>query len=115
MYQNRNIYQIPAVSSTLDPSLLNDTWLYLHNKARKNINVGPVAWNDDLAYEAQNYANKCIFHHAEIVEKSYEGENISLGKPSNEYNNINKIFTGWMSERNNCPSTDPYKIGHYTQ
>jgi len=94
---------------------MNDTWLYLHNNAREEAGVNPIIWNNDLATDAQNYANQCIFRHSDMAHSGYAGENISLGVPADKYNNINTIFSGWMSERNSCPSTDPYKIGHYTQ
>jgi len=106
---------LPAVSTSVSSSLQNNAWLNLHNDARKNAGVGPLVWNDNLANDAQNYANKCIFKHSDVAQNGYVGENISQGVPANKYNSINTIFTGWMSERNNCPSSDPYKIGHYTQ
>lgn len=108
-------YQIPAVSTLTPIPVQNNAWLHLHNDARQNANINPIVWNNNLANDAQKYANLCTFQHSSVARNGHVGENISLGVPSEKYNNIDTIFTGWMSERNNCPSNDPHKIGHYTQ
>lgn len=117
--QNGNTYPnwkvMPAVSSVISQKKINNVWLQLHNNARENANVRSIEWDEMLADAAREYAKKCTFRHSNDALNGYVGENISLGIPSEKYNNINSIFTGWMSERNNCPSFNPNSIGHYTQ
>ncbi|KAK4349061.1 hypothetical protein RND71_031816 [Anisodus tanguticus] len=90
-------------------------YLAVHNNARSQVGVGPMAWDTSLASKAQNYANSrrgdCNLIH------SGPGENLAKGSGD---------FTGrravelWVAEKpnynygtNQCAAGK--QCGHYTQ
>ncbi|CAI9756113.1 unnamed protein product [Fraxinus pennsylvanica] len=89
-------------------------YLAVHNAARARVGVGPMRWDEKLATDARNYANKikgrCLFQHS----NGPYGENLALGTTMTGHQAVNL----WVAERkdynyrsNSCSRT----CGHYTQ
>ncbi|CDP12737.1 unnamed protein product [Coffea canephora] len=92
-------------------------YLDVHNAARAQVNVGPIAWDDRLAAYAQNYAtqrmNDCQLMHS----GGPYGENLAAG--SGDFT-ARAAVNLWVNERqyydygsNSC--TQGKECRHYTQ
>lgn len=98
----------------------NDNWLKNHNRVRGELSINPVIWNDDIARKAEIYADKCVFEHSPIEDRTYNdeilGENLSFGDPYDYYDD-DKMFGLWEDEKQHYvhPSYPNEIQGHYTQ
>ncbi|KAJ1287633.1 hypothetical protein BS78_02G025500 [Paspalum vaginatum] len=91
----------------------------LHNKARADVGVGPVSWDDTVAAYAEIYAAQrqgdCALQHSD----GPYGENIFWGPAGTDWSASDAVDS-WVSEKqyydhdtNSC--TDGQECGHYTQ
>ncbi|XP_057845629.2 pathogenesis-related protein 1B [Cryptomeria japonica] len=89
-----------------------------HNRARSQVGVGPLVWDNTLAAYAQNYANKrkadCALRHS----GGPYGENLFWGS-GREYTPADAVRS-WVDEKKyynyNSNSCAPgQQCGHYTQ
>ncbi|GLJ27034.1 hypothetical protein SUGI_0529960 [Cryptomeria japonica] len=89
-----------------------------HNRARSQVGVGPLVWDNTVAAYAQNYANQrkvdCALRHS----GGPYGENIFWGK-GREFTPADAV-NAWIDEKQyydyNSNSCAPGKqCGHYTQ
>jgi uncharacterized protein YkwD len=112
---------IPKITTI--PKITN-IWVNEHNKIRKQVpgvdTLLPVAWNDDIAKGAQEYANQCKFEHSTQASRTFGknilGENLGMGSPSSMYNET-KMVNMWDSEKKlyMYPNPPDSNTGHYTQ
>jgi pathogenesis-related protein 1 len=105
-----------------------------HNILRKNVNVSPVHWANDLEQDAKKWAkflaekNSCNMMHGSQKERKNSGENLFWGSAimwSNGNREVQKISNSsvvesWGSENqfynyknNSCQAGE--MCGHYTQ
>jgi len=88
-----------------------------HNKYRSELNIDNLEWSENLAKEAQNWANhiakgKCNIKHS----NKNLGENIFWS--STPVNNVKEVVSDWASEKKYykfCKCCKGYKTLHYTQ
>lgn len=88
-----------------------------HNRVRKEVNVAPLEWSDELSAYAQEWANKLARTGAmkHRIDGKY-GENIAV-------NTIGTLTSGaeqWYAERKyfkgrSLSNSNLSKVGHYTQ
>ena len=105
----------------------------IHNKARKKVKVNKLEWSDELAKQAQYYAdylaetNKGLFHSKNLTFLN-QGENLymEIGFRVNYYDEFmwfDMASDAWLSEKKLfkrkfskfSPNSKHYKAGHYTQ
>lgn len=105
------------------------TILQLHNNARSEVGVPPLAWSDSLADAAQGWANVLmaqqngpLFFCHEPFSRTSQGENIAYDST------VRRGVTAWYNEKSQYDS-DPQKViilnppqgqnfrlwGHYSQ
>ena len=95
----------------------NNDWVTEHNRIRGDVGQKPVKWNQTLANAATDYANKCVFQHA---NQRAQGENLAMGSPSSRYDDKTMVRL-WESEKKDYRHPQPPRItspgetGHYTQ
>ncbi|MDX2230240.1 MAG: CAP domain-containing protein [Leptolyngbyaceae cyanobacterium bins.349] len=96
--------------------------LNAHNKARSEVRVSPLTWSNQLAREAQAWANNLASRnargHSEGKTRPGQGENIWYGT-SGRYS-FTDMVNGWKEEkklyRGGPVTKNNYRaIGHYTQ
>lgn len=85
--------------------------IQIHNNLRKNYQANPLKWSDNLAYNAQIWASKCVFEHSPYKW----GENIAIG-----YTNFapNLTYLWYQNEQCNYlknPNAPFAETGHFTQ
>ncbi|EPB86301.1 hypothetical protein HMPREF1544_06943 [Mucor circinelloides 1006PhL] len=86
-----------------------DTILTVHNNFRANHDAPPLAWNQELADFAYNWASKCTITHSE----ARYGENIA-GRTKDWEQSVK----AWYSEVSNYNYSNPGfapNSGHFTQ
>lgn len=109
--------------STADASSM----LAHHNKVRKEVGVGPLKWNNEIAAYAQRWADylakskRCDIRHRKPKEKEgeYFGENIFWGKSATEIKIVEASYS-WYAEKKEYQFSRfgderGAVIGHYTQ
>lgn len=109
----------PSPPGDLDPRLAEV--LDVHNEVRANAlptpdpPLPPLVWADDLAAEAQSYAELCTFAHDQ--NRGFVGENLFVNAPAGSQTG-RSVVLGWASEaanydydNNSCAGV----CGHYTQ
>jgi pathogenesis-related protein 1 len=101
------------------------TMLRLHNKARKDVGVGPLVWSDKLAAYAQKWADHlaatgCRMEHRPSSGKwkRIYGENLFMGTAG--YYGVGDAVDAWVSEKKDyhgkaLNSSNWHDAGHYTQ
>jgi len=102
------------VSSAIDETEAQKI-LDQHNCARRRHGLNPLKWDWQLAADAQQHADRCIWEHASAIGKGVpgQGENMSLamGRPVN--------VQGWLDEEAfyDCVNAKCRKqpCGHWTQ
>ncbi len=100
--------------------------LSAHNTARTAAGVAPLSWNNDLASEAQSWANELAQRgelvHSSRSDRGLSGENLWMSAPG--YYGPEDMIGAFVSERQHFrPGTFPnvsttgnwYAVGHYTQ
>lgn len=93
-----------AVSATAQKNILK-----VHNKLRAKHHAPALTWDKKLATYAQNWSNKCEWHHS----GGPYGENLALGYP-----NWSSVINGWYSEVKDYNYNSPgfsMDTGHFTQ
>jgi hypothetical protein len=115
-------FQTFAQVTPLDSSNIID----MHNKARKEVGVGPLAWSAELSNYAQQWADylssKPKIFHSKCVDFNGRaiGENIYWSS-SYEIHNITDAFRAWYDEKNQYTYSkikarnSRNMSGHYTQ
>lgn len=94
----------------------------LHNQERASLELNALQWSDDLAKQAQQWANAMAFKDEASHSGSGQGENIWYG--DNNSATIEDMFNLWLDEKqyfiasapvpDNCTQTWD-KCGHYSQ
>ena len=136
--QSSSMLQISYAQSRLDANTQN-VILNMHNQERANVQVPALTWSNDLARDAQNWANTIVSRnlrwdlcgtsqdpngtqcppHVPRDQANGQGENLAWG-----YNTpVVTLAQGWADERSNyVPGTPiagnlgwPNVYGHYTQ
>lgn len=116
--------QTAARSATTTPTLMKladrRAILDYHNKARADVGVGPLRWDEDLAGYAQQWAdhlaaNGCTMTHR---QRNRYGENLYQGT-AGHFTAVDAA-KGWESEKKlyrgeAITKTNYAPIGHYTQ
>ncbi len=102
--------------------------LSAHNKYRQQVNVSPLTWSNNLAKDAQKWANHLASLGGNRLQHDSntngQGENLWLGT-SNRFN-YTQMVDGWGQEKqyfipgifkpNRISSTGNWSdVGHYTQ
>lgn len=87
-----------------------------HNCARKRYALKPLVWNWELAANAQEHADRCIWEHASKIGLGVPGQGENLSLAMNRPVNVD----GWLAEEKNydCSSgrcTPATICGHWTQ
>jgi len=84
--------------------------LGLHNKMRCTVGAEKLKWNQNLANQAQNHANKCVFSHSNSYSAGIRaGENLATGT------DIGMAAWMWYTEyTQQNPATGGSKTGHFT-
>jgi hypothetical protein len=102
-----------------------DTMLASHNRYRTELNLPPLRWSDQLAQNAQGWANELAAQGGRRLVHSQgtgEGENLWMG--TSGYFSYDDMVTGWGDEKRYFrPGTFPNvsttgnwaDVGHYTQ
>jgi pathogenesis-related protein 1 len=92
-----------------------DTILEIHNNERAAVSVPPLVWSDNLAADAQNWANQLSpttgLVHAQGIN---QGENLWSGTAFTTAQQVQS----WVNEKNNydgSPIGSTRGTGHYTQ
>jgi pathogenesis-related protein 1 len=124
--------------STIDKASDEQAGLDRHNQIRAEVfSNSPLAWSDEIAVLAQNYANKLAangrFEHDSAKYKYSYGENLYASKkPLNEIATYEEAVNSWYVEKdyydydtNSCSIDKDHKVtvnsssydtcGHYTQ
>ncbi|KAL6219147.1 hypothetical protein ACLB2K_012353 [Fragaria x ananassa] len=103
----------PKVPASLNP---NQDFLDEHNKARAEVGVGPMKWNDTLAAYAQDYANKKIENCEMVHSEGPYGECLAEGYGDMTGAEATKF---WVTEKENYDyasnTCTKDECGHYTQ
>ena len=94
----------------------------LHNQQRASLGLPDLEWSDELAKQAQQWANAMAFKDEASHSGSGQGENIWFGE--NNSATIEDMFQLWLNEKqffiesqpvpDNC-SESWEKCGHYSQ
>ncbi|MFN3910868.1 CAP domain-containing protein [Hyphomonas sp.] len=105
---------------------LSGQMLTVHNRERAEVGAAPLVWNDDLARDAQRWADHLaatgVLEHAGRDENPNSGENLSMGSAGGY--SMAQLAQGWADEKalfqfGTFPdvSTDGNwaSVGHYTQ
>ncbi|WP_225906637.1 MULTISPECIES: CAP domain-containing protein [Thermoleptolyngbya] len=102
-----------------------DTMLASHNRYRTELNLPPLRWSDQLAQNAQGWANELAARGGRRLVHSQgtgEGENLWMG--TSGYFSYDDMVAGWGDEKRHFrPGTFPNvsttgnwaDVGHYTQ
>jgi uncharacterized protein YkwD len=100
----------PAVSSAI---------VEAHNSVRNKVGVPPLAWSDELAQVAQNWAERLVgsgaFEHSRTGKY---GENIFEVSGTGWTSNAQEVVGNWAAESGNYQyptNTCTGVCGHYTQ
>lgn len=96
-------------------------WLNAHNKARKEVGVGPLLWDKGLADLAENYARELAQRCQGLVHsKSGYGENLAAKWGGKPLESMAVPVGWWVNEKqhynyktNSCARGKV--CGHYTQ
>jgi len=101
-----------------------NAWTVEHDRIRKDVGLGPVTWNEQIASGAKTYAENCEFQHSDnsnrMIGKIILGENLSWGTPYSMYDDARMVQL-WESEKDfydhpQYPSQSTKgETGHYTQ
>ena len=110
--------EVPAAVPTIPtPSHPHQDFIDEHNKARAEVGVGPITWNDTLAAYAQKYADSKIDTCEMVHSEGPYGENLAEGHGEMTGAQAVKF---WVTEKDNydyasnkCVGDD--ECGHYTQ
>jgi pathogenesis-related protein 1 len=114
-----------TICSQLSPAEAKELVAY-HNKARKDVGVGPVTWSPKIAEFAQAWADECA-RTGEVKHRPREGEfaqkygeNLAYGFGPTY--GVMKGAAGWYAEIKSYTPGDPVPrtppkdaTGHYTQ
>jgi hypothetical protein len=96
--------------------------LALHNKARADVGVPPLAWDEALADEARLHAaamaGEGLFRHGKAPKLEGQGENLFMGT-AGAYT-IDEMIGAWTRERTLLRGPGEWlasfpAVGHYTQ
>lgn len=99
--------------------------LAAHNRYRAELDLPPLQWSDELAQNAQGWADELAERGGRRLEHSQgsgEGENLWMG--TSGYFSYNDMVTGWGDEKRyfrpgifpNVSTTGNWAdVGHYTQ
>lgn len=97
----------------------------LHNKARADVGVGPLAWSKNLAMYAQAWADHLASTNCRLEHRPHSGqwkqkhgENLLIGTVG--YHSVVDAVRAWESEKSvyhgeAINSSNWYPSGHYTQ
>lgn len=94
----------------------------LHNEERASLGLNDLQWSDELAGQAQQWANAMAFKDQASHSGSGYGENIWFG--DNNSATIEEMFELWLSEKQYFIESQPVpdncsqswdKCGHYSQ
>jgi len=101
------------------------TLLNLHNKARADVGVGPLAWSKNLAEYAQSWADhlaatNCRMEHRPDSGKWKQGHGENLFMGTAGYYSVTDAVRAWEKEKSlyhGAPlnASNWYPSGHYTQ
>ena len=100
-----------------------------HNAYRNEVGIPPLAWSDDLAKYAQNWANELVKRDCKMQHRPYDdsdpwkqlyGENIYWGGGTNWSPTVLDAVADWGTERKNFNFNSKAckggaTCGHYTQ
>ena len=94
-------------------------FLAAHNRARAEVGVGPMRWDENVAAYARNYANIRSRDCALVHSQGPFGENIAMS--TGDFSGTSAVAM-WVSEKsiydynsNTCIGGDPWACLHYTQ
>jgi hypothetical protein len=118
--------QSPAVAAANIASQFPTRVLAMHNAARAQAGVQPLAWDQALGQAAASYAMQLAltnsFHHSDRRTRPDSGENLWMG--TRGAFSYESMVGGWASERRDfVPGIFPAvsrsgnweNVGHYTQ
>lgn len=107
-----------------DDALMKSVMLSTHNRARRQVGVAPVTWNDTLAADARVHAQWMArtgkFEHSK--SRNNQGENLWMG--SLGAYNYAEMSGSWIAEKQyykdapspgNSTTGNWADVGHYTQ
>ncbi|KAM6576803.1 hypothetical protein CsatB_028640 [Cannabis sativa] len=97
-------------------------YLALHNRARAQVGVGPMRWDNTVAAYAQNYANQLAWGDCSLTHSGGNyGENLAGGRGGFQLSGADAVRM-WVDEKsmydynsNTCLSENPWACLHYTQ
>jgi hypothetical protein len=96
--------------------------LALHNRARAEVEVPPLAWDETLVDEARLHAARIagerLFRHGKVPKIEGQGENLFMGT-AGAYS-IDEMIGAWVQERVLLRGPGEWlesfpAVGHYTQ
>ena len=115
----------PALAAPVSATV-RDQLLAAHNIERDRLGLPRLTWNDDLAADAQPWADHLValraLEHAPRDNARLEGENLWMGTAG--YYRPAQMVGGWAGERADfrygvfpdvSASGQWHKVGHYTQ
>jgi uncharacterized protein YkwD len=109
----------PVASSGLQLSPMAADMVSLHNAVRKRVGVGPIAWSDELAGVAQEWANRLIAN-GQFVHSQNANYGENLFEIQGAAATPNMVVKAWADEApdynytaNACVGSK--MCGHYTQ
>lgn len=100
---------VPPQPGPMPPAQSN--WEVMHNDLRARHGVGPVRNSELLRAEAQAWADRCVFQHA---QGTGHGENLAIGGGLT----AERAMQLWYAEGNGYPygtATPPTSYMHFTQ
>ena len=114
---------IPRTTSTVrtnsEVSPVANQIVAAHNAVRSKVGVPPLAWSDELAQAAQNWANRLVATGAfEHSKTGLYGENIFELSGAGFSGNPVQVVSAWASESENyqyLTNSCMGVCGHYTQ
>ncbi len=118
------LISLPAFSQISPSDSAN--MLNLHNKARKEVGVGPLVWSKTLSayaeYWAEHLSTKRSIFHSKCIDFNGRavGENIYWSS-SHDIHNATDAFKAWYDERHDYTygmikaRSGRKMVGHYTQ
>jgi hypothetical protein len=118
----------PAVQGNQQPLSVNDRLLLAHNRARAELGIAPLAWDDALAADAARWARrltrigKLVHSPDDPADPDPQGENLWAG--TRGHYGPEAMVGLWAAEKKNFrPGIFPTNsttgeledVGHYTQ
>jgi hypothetical protein len=115
---------MPSAASAMLPREIQARLLAVHNRARSEVAVPPMHWDDRLARDAEQWArhlaqiNALVHWGSQGEPDNHEGENLWMG--SRGYFPVERMVGTWAEEKTRFLRArhwedDFQNVGHYTQ